>query len=307
MSDYSVIIPHRKEGELLKRTVEAVMATSQPRRIIANEDEPPQGVSLRRHQGIGMAAEAEFVLIVDAHMAFPPGWADRMCDVLRDHPKGFLCVECRGLEEKTWAPGRVSGYGAEFRENEPTKEGRARPCMVKWHRQRWSTDAVAECPVPLGACYGMRRDWYLEGLGGVWQHHRGWGRSEQMLALMNWICGGENLVLQDVWAAHLFRTVAHVQTQDFVNIQNVLLIAWAMMDDEAADRILGMTGYPGDVLGRLATRMTKRRAVESVKDHIARHGVRTYREFLERWGGAAGVQTAPLAVAATEEEERRAA
>jgi glycosyltransferase involved in cell wall biosynthesis len=284
VSDYSIIIPHRNEGECLGKTVREVMRTSSPKRIIAIEDEPQQGLSLRRHQGIEMVAEAEVVLIIDAHMAFPEGWAEAMCDVVREHPRAFLCVECRGLHEPTWQPANVHGYGATWHENLPDREGNPRPIMPHWIRRRNPAGSVVEVPIPLGACYAFRRDWYFDGMGAVWKHHRGWGRSEPMLALMNWICGGENLCAQDLWAAHLFRTVARAPTNQTVNIQNVFLIAYGMFGEEDRSRLFDAMDIPlgrPDDYGR--KRLDKRGAVDAVRAWIASHGVRTYREYLDRF------------------------
>ena len=271
----TLVIPHRNDPEWLAWTVENAKRAGFST-VIQIEDEPAVGVSFRRDEGI-MQAKTEVVMVADAHQDFMPGLSDAVCDHLDQHPRDVLCVACWGIEEREGHRVNEPGprYGAYMHE---WFEGKA--LVNKWHREPTDTGEVA---CVLGGFYAFRRDWYVDGLGRPWQYQRGWGKSEQMLSLSNWLMGGRNVCRADLWASHHFRATR----TDTVNVcraqkYNTCFIAHAMIEPDHRKRVLGLIagGTPAEWYGCGLT-FTQEEA-EAYYAHVEKHRVRTYSDFREQ-------------------------
>lgn len=199
----SVVIPAINEP-LLKWTVENIKAIDNEIEIIIMEDKKHEGVGIMRDRGIKKAAN-DTVIVADAHMSFAKNCFERMADEVEKNPKHLVCVACPGLNPDTLKPNSEQRYGADLYEVVPGGDlANPKIFVSKW---RYETDQKKTHTVPniLGGCYAMSKDWYINGLNSVWQYHRGWGKSEQMLALMNYYMGGQCVCIPTTWAAHLFR------------------------------------------------------------------------------------------------------
>lgn len=199
----SVIIPAINEP-LLDWTVNNIKEIDDGIEIIVMEDKKHEGVGIMRDRGIKKASN-DIVVIADAHMSFAKDCFEKMAQEIEKHSKHIACVCCPGLDEEKLKPNDQTRYGADLYEVMPGGDLPNPKIFVS--RWRYKPEEKKTHPVPniLGGCYALSKQWYIEGLNAVWQYHRGWGKSEQMLALMNYYMGGNCVCIPTTWAAHLFR------------------------------------------------------------------------------------------------------
>lgn len=210
----SVIIAQRSEP-YLRQTVASIVKScggKRPEIIVVNDGaqekqpdvpkwvrvETPwdvaRGCMAARDWGI-VNAEHPACVIIDGHMDFDVGLFAGYRDRLDEHPQDVLCAHCPGLNPVTWTrQAHVCSGAFVLWQDKPT-------CLsLKW---RYTYD-TGEVPAILGACYGIHREWYMDGLQRPWQYGTGWGTDEELLSIANWLCGGRNIVTE--WeAAHWFR------------------------------------------------------------------------------------------------------
>ena len=189
----------------------------------------PTGLAYCRDVGIE-AASNDACLILDAHMNFhPDNWASYSVEFSQSYREGIGCAVSTQLDSDPWNdtgrqmsmlarrepdPGEKGGwilkkrsayYGARI-ETICTKTARPFPC--KWNGDykeliKDGEPGVIQCI--LGGAYVLSRAWYLQGLQRPWRANRGWGTSEQSIAIPNWLCGGESY-LMPIEIGHQYRT-----------------------------------------------------------------------------------------------------
>ncbi len=215
----SVIIAQRNEPYLRQTVASIVKACggTRPEVLVVNDGrqekrpdvpawvrvetpwERPRGCQAARDWGL-LNATHQACVVVDGHMDFDPGLFDGYRKHLADNPHDVLCAHCPGLVPQEWRRQVHDCSGAFFL----WQDGGT--CLsLKW---RYSYD-TGEVPAVLGACYGINREWYLDGLQRPWQYGTGWGADEEILSISNWLCGGRNFVMP-YDAAHWFRDQASV-------------------------------------------------------------------------------------------------
>lgn len=199
---YGVVIATRMEPDLpntlanLKETCSADMVP------IVIEDVRGKGPQACRNEGIMKAADCEAVIVIDGHMRFQPGGLDRMAEHVHKKPQDVACAKCHHNAQMSFDD---SPYcGARFAWKTEDRDQYWALCG-KW-RTKTTTGPIG---CVMGACYGFNREWYIEGLNRPWQYGKGWGVDEEALSLVNWLCGGRNMLI-DVEAAHLWRGQAGV-------------------------------------------------------------------------------------------------
>ena len=169
-ADVSFVIPARnEEPSAVAATVAGIVATTDCRReIIVVDDasaEPvdvraadltvirnrePVGVSRARRMGTE-AATGRYLVWLDAHMTFAPGWLELM---LGEADSGaLLCAPWRDYDRR-----RVHAWGSDFHWCEERAYDRGlRPGFDFAHRGRPPRACAGEVPMIVGACYLMRR------------------------------------------------------------------------------------------------------------------------------------------------------
>jgi len=212
--DLSVVITTRDEP-YLKQTIESIKRScgaDDPEIIVVCDGpqvkrparmkgvryfepfESAQGCQRARDYGIGEAT-CSTVVVVDAHMDFADGLFAEYSAYLTENPRYILGARCPGLDVHRWEKQPHNCYGSHV----IWIDGK-NPLAVKW---RYDPDRGPMACV-LGACYGMNREWYMDGLRRPWQFGTGWGCDEQILTIVNWLCGGEARTL-NMEAPHWFR------------------------------------------------------------------------------------------------------
>lgn len=211
----SFIIAQRNEPYLL-RTIDSVVracAGKAPEVIVVSDGkqakdpdlppwvahyqpwEHPRGCMAARDYGI-LRAQHPVCIVMDGHMDLDHGLPAAYRDHLSQNERDVLCARCPGLDPVTWTRQNHDCSGAYVL----WKDGPDTALSLKW---RYEVD-TGEIPAVLGACYGLRRDWYVDGLQRPWQYGTGWGTDEELLSISNWLCGGANIVMP-FEAAHWFR------------------------------------------------------------------------------------------------------
>lgn len=155
------------------------------------------GCQAARDFGI-MAAKADAVCVVDAHMDFQDGLWDDMLQRLDDMDGvGVVGCGCGGLEPREWRRMDDARYFAY-----PVAWAGFRPIQLKWN--------YAKRPVPqafgaMGACYMFAKEWYADALLRPWRFGTGWGQDEECLTVANFLAGG-GVAVSELVAWHWFRS-----------------------------------------------------------------------------------------------------
>lgn len=187
---------------------------------------PATGLGYCRDAGLRNAIHQP-CLVLDAHMNFEEGdhWASRMVAYCQAHPTHIGCAVSVQLDHDAvplhqqmdmqfrWETGaavpRAAYYGARIElATDPAPGKLWRPFPCKWHGEYQELIKTGEAGIIqciLGGAYLIDRDWYLDGLRRPWQENRGWGTSEQTIAIPNWLCGGESVLLP-IRIGHQYRT-----------------------------------------------------------------------------------------------------
>jgi len=243
VDNISFVIPHREEGSWLRWTCDNARRQCPGSEILPIHDKPPVGVSYRRHCGI-LKAKNDIVVCCDAHIDLGPGFQGAVVDWLNCNPKDVLCFRCKSIREFDRSVAGDHGCGAYVHEVLESK-----PLVLRWHIYSPGDPEVA---CVLGGVYAFRRSWYIDGLNAVWRYHRSWGYSEPLLSIQNYLCGGRNICISDIWCAHLFKKSRSFGFPQWQIRQNWFLIAYSMMDQASRGRIFDLL-YPGvrlDTYGR---------------------------------------------------------
>jgi glycosyltransferase involved in cell wall biosynthesis len=209
---FTAVVPAHNEGESLRVTVHALLATLPTRAEVVVVDDgssdgcadfldgaypsvrlvrPPRtlGAPAARNAG-AQEARGDMLVFCDAHVLPPFGWAAAFEKVLADGGVGAVGPAISVIG----APSRV-GYGLVWRDA---------ALNVEWLPRR-GRDPY---PVPiLGGCFvGLRRE-VFDATGGFDGGLEGCGGEDAELSLRLWLLGYRCVVIPDVVVAHRFRRV----------------------------------------------------------------------------------------------------
>jgi glycosyltransferase involved in cell wall biosynthesis len=305
----SIIIPHRNE-DMLGFTIERIRATcSVPHEIITVDDGsdhqapypmPDECISLKypvgncysRDRGI-MAASNDACLVLDAHMNFHDGddWAGKLLAWRNSGPTNRIaCTVCPTLsrDDMEMRPGRGNYHGAYIKTTD-FSGGRHRALPNKWGPY----EAPCQVGCVLGGAYLLSREWYAS-LGRPWSYMRGWGHSEQIISVVNWLMGGENWLV-DVEIGHMFRTGRYNEVpyrtmaiNPYANMYTVVNVcvhdeeeAQAYRDWMAPDIAALEEGEPG--FAAKLFQLLDDLAVPEYAAEIRADAVRTWAEYKATW------------------------
>ncbi|MEY4940408.1 MAG: polypeptide N-acetylgalactosaminyltransferase 10 [Verrucomicrobiota bacterium] len=243
-------------------------------RILESRWREPRGCGQARHYGITTSA-ADTVIITDGHMTFPAGWVQRIAHHLAKHRKDVTCCSTQSLSAN-WAPlaGEVY-HGAYLAINtvEPQVDISGPHVEYFGIAAKWESGPEPESrtiQAPMGACYGMRREWY-KAMGEPFEILEAWGGEEELLALCGYLCGGRTYLMPltcgHVHAAPHQGRVIHPAGR----WANRLAILWAMPDMEAAREIenhMRQTALKWSVIEGLITDERGER-IERLRKHLA--------------------------------------
>ena len=219
----SIIIPsHNDTAECIATVQSAIGTTSQCEIIVVDDcSQQPVPTSLfgarvfrtARRIGVGPArtlgawrATGQYLLFVDSHCRFSPGWYEAALQEFLGKSKTAYCASCLGLTRENMDLTKHSGayYGATYNFCGPDKQ---RPNRNQVFEVIWQPEKPGdgyELPAMMGACYFFPREWFLH-LNPL-RFLRSWGVDEAAMSLKCWLAGGEIRMLKGVKIGHQFRT-----------------------------------------------------------------------------------------------------
>jgi glycosyltransferase involved in cell wall biosynthesis len=150
-------------------------------------------------------SKAKYIIMVDGHMTFPPGWVDVICAHLDENPKDITCCLMQGLDQNWMAlPERIySGCHLALKHTHDTMKN-------WWLYSTWNKEEIEKGKIGslMGACYGITKAWYKK-IGSPLAILRGWGGDEEILSACTWLMGGRCFLLPPIcghiWAAKRLR------------------------------------------------------------------------------------------------------
>lgn len=168
--------------------------------------EKRMGAGYSKSFGVELSS-SEYVLIIDAHMRFIPGWYETAINILPHNPKTLWCAICLGLNESNMDINNPKGayYGADL----VICDEKNRIFQGVWTKKK--EEKNYEIPCVMGACYFVNKKWFIS-IGGV-KEHKMWGSLEPLLSLKYWLSGGEVRLMSDVRIGHKFRNTAPYKTE----------------------------------------------------------------------------------------------
>jgi glycosyltransferase involved in cell wall biosynthesis len=192
-----IIIAHKDElPQNLHWTYYAMRATGVDVRLV--EDIDGNGPGYTRHQGIERS-EADIVVLCDAHMQLSAETIPAIVKHLRRNPKHLVVPRMQSLG-RDWKPIDDAIYaGADLQELVTAPSKQHWPLAARWRRKDTGNGQIG---CVMGACYGIRRNWYYE-IGQPLSILRAWGMDEELLSICTWMRGGQ-VRLIDGLAQHVY-------------------------------------------------------------------------------------------------------
>jgi len=274
MKDLTIIMPFLNEGEEPLKTIESVYETAPKKKIdiIAIDDgyslskensniaqmeiasRFPDVKYIRNKVRIGVdgsrqigaeLSKTPYLLIIDAHMRFLPGWLDKILDCVSREPQTLWCTTCLALGYGNMDIHRAKDkyYGADLilinKDVDPNRPVRE-ILEPKWAERKNGIEY--EIPCVLGANYACNKNWfhYVHGLSGL----KMWGTSEPFLSLKFFLSGGKCKITTNVEIGHKFRDNAPYSTNIWSLIYNKIYLCKTILPDELSKKLID--NFPQD-------------------------------------------------------------
>jgi glycosyltransferase involved in cell wall biosynthesis len=150
-------------------------------------------------------AKGEYVLIIDSHMRFAPGWYEEALRRIEGRPHTIHCATMAGLDAthmdvsnpaSLYYGGTINVFG-----KDPNNGSKSQILESVWNKT--PPDDDAEIASVLGASYFMPRDWFLK-LDAL-RHLRTWGSDETSLSIKSWLAGGDCRLMRNVIIGHVYQ------------------------------------------------------------------------------------------------------
>lgn len=308
----SIVIPYRNE-DMLGFTVQRIRETCRvPHEIIVVDDGSDNGAELPhvehihtmtqpigncfcRDTGIELARYPT-VLVLDAHMNFwDDEWAYNCVEWSTSNPDHIACTVCPQLARDRMGMEDANGryHGAYLKWADISFE-RLRALPNKWG----PFESPCEVGCILGGAYVMQRQRYMD-IGRPWQYMRGWGHSEQIISLVNYLLGGENWILP-IEIGHMFRTGQfnqvpyRTQTHNLYYNQQVVIDVCVHDDGDALelrDHIAPQTAWactpeghePVVSIQQMIERMLEAIEVPQYAQWVRDRTVQSWRSYWSKW------------------------
>ena len=209
-----IVIAERNEPDL-KETIRNIKANNAVS-VRVFSDHAGLGPQFCRDAAI-MQSDADVVIVMDGHMRTQYRTLEAMADYVAQKGRTVACLRCHHSETEDWTTKPYGGARLVWTDKD--KNGFCQSFVAKWRK----TNMAGKIGAVIGACYAMRRDWYIDGLKRPWQHGTGWGCDEEILSAATWLRGGEvELLPWAVW--HRARSEG---AQPFQYTERQILGVWA--------------------------------------------------------------------------------
>ena len=226
----SVIMPGRKEP-YMQRTIDSFLEASRLANdveIIAVLDGPwitglthdsrvkqvmlkePQGMRGAINAGLSYAT-GDYILKVDAHCAFAPGFDKTMIEACQDD---WLMIPRRySLNDALWGPQKINDP-RDYHYLLYPAAGQMTPHNWGCQHKPWIDDTMTY----QGSCWMANREQFMKRVGYLDDRVTTYGTfvAEQLeVGLKYWLGGGEVKVNKKTWYAHLWKMPRHYITGEF--------------------------------------------------------------------------------------------
>lgn len=317
----SIIIPSHCDNLECLETVKSIYATTAAQlaafevEIVLVDDCSPEPVSktipvmerythvvhLRNQYRIGCgpsryvgacAARGEWLLFVDSHMRFTPGWYEAWAsealrggttELLSERGMTLYCGSCLGLDEKMMDVTKAKPYFAASwnfygpDRNKAIRQPQVFECI--WApEQAGDAYEVSAC---MGACYFMTRHWFMQ-LQPL-RHLKNWAGDEQELSLKAWLSGGRIVFLKNVRIAHKFKSGKLSKIAPSDPIRNKLFVMHTCLPPHLALRLQKKMHRGGDLTTALRRLHDDWHIVETERAYNATIFTRDFQWYLSRF------------------------
>jgi glycosyltransferase involved in cell wall biosynthesis len=247
----SIVIPTLNEGENLRKTVRSIQeTTSCDYEIIVVDNGSNDGSSdfiekelryprirLFKTERLGAArarnygakeAVGKFIIFVDAHILFPPGWVSALI-------KSFegSSVAIAGPAISAWDSSSAKGFGFRWRN--------ARFDIEWLPRQRLEAYSV---PMVGSGCMAVRRT-IFEAMEGFDSGMMNYGSEDSEFCLRAWLLGHTVLVVPSIEVSHYFRSHHPYEVTWRQVIHNMLRTAFCHFNNDRIQKVTAaLNHYP---------------------------------------------------------------
>jgi len=243
--DLSVVVVTHNEGDLLRQTVQSLVATLPERgaEVLVVDDQSSDGstaflsqpewpsvrllrsprrlgISAARNLG-GRVSRGSVIAFSDAHVEAYPGWAEPLCLAALKPYVGEVAPVVHSMHE----PG-IKGFGFTWRDP-----------SLKMHWLRRRGTAPYAVPFLCGCFVAMSRRMF-ELTGGFDEGLIRWGSEDAELSLRLWRMGYECHVVPESAVAHLFRKKFPYQVSWDGILHNTLRLAMVHFGPRALARVM---------------------------------------------------------------------
>jgi glycosyltransferase involved in cell wall biosynthesis len=282
----AVVVTHN-EGDMLRRTVESFLSSSEPPDEIVVVDDcstdestkflrhgfdtvtlvttrQQQGISRARNLG-GTQAKGDVVVFSDAHVEVQDGWRLPLVEALSDSTVGEVAPGVGYLDDR-------AGVGFGFTWRSPSMK-------MAWIEQKPAENT--DVPFLCGCFVALRRDVFLA-TGGFDPGLYRWGFEDSELSLRLWLSGLRCRVVTDSLVRHHFREQFPYTVHQAGVIYNALRMATVHFDELAIERVIAHFGED-PAFGQAWSMLLDSDSWER-RDSVREERCRELRWFLERFG-----------------------
>lgn len=283
----SLIIPSKNERRLNETIESALNEASDRNNIEIISITQGTGVDTQRHEGIQKASN-DLLCISDAHMIFTKNWDTKLIDIFNNNPKtNIYCTQCERVTDQDFKldDKHERHYGATVID----KCGYG----IKGVSGRWidssfiatqeaKQEELIKIPCVLGGFYMLSKNHYIKELKEVWSVMLCYGKSEEVVSILNYKLGYDCYVIKDLNIAHLFRTGGRPPySQDWHQMQqNAYLLAAISGDNEwqQSDLIAINGQHNKHIKSLLGSALNKYNEIEQ---HLINNKKRTWNEYMD--------------------------
>lgn len=231
------------------------------------------------------AARGEWLLLIDSHSRFTPGWFEAWLSQSGMSPHDLYCGSCLGIDDNNMDVTKAKPYfGATWNFYGPDRNKAVRQPQVfecVWYPE--TADGFNyEIPAPMGACYFIHRANFLR-LGAL-KNLKSWGGDEQELSLKVWLSGGSVRLIKQVRIAHKFKLGKLNKIAPSDPIRNKLFVMHTCLPPHLALRLQKKMHRGGDLMTALRRLHDERHVVETERAYNATIFTRDFSWYLQRFG-----------------------
>jgi hypothetical protein len=215
-------------------------------------------------------------------MIFDEGWLKPVVDMLNCSPNLVLCGQCVAIQQHAINLGHPIGLynGARMVIHDPGENIRWRVLTAKWANDKRARDFYPLSAM-MGACYAMRKDWFLH-IGGL-RMLKEFGGDEELLSIKTILSGGEIRMFKSLRVGHKFRDKGLVPYRVIIErcIYNTIVTALTCCPPDVAEDLINKIGPGRELYDAQNMVRLDREAIEEERLRLEKVFTRTWDEYLK--------------------------